>query len=185
MDFHTKILVVYIVEVWLCETLAFIAGILYHNNLLIYHIFSVLQFLLICFYFHHCIRMFQRYYIAIAVGITGLIFGVINGVYLQPNQVNSNYLLFQCIAVITMTLISFYELLAGDDDDDLTKQPQFWASCFLLIFWSFTFAYWLIQIIDPSVRKLFWTGVLVNGVNIACYGGFGLLFLTFRKRKLA
>lgn len=185
MDIGSRIIVIYIAEVWLCETLAFFTAMVYRDNRLVYHVFSVVQFLLVCWYFHHSLALFKRYPIALIAGFIGVVFGLINGIYLQPNKVNSNFLLFESIAVITMTLVSLYEMLATDDDIDLAKHPQFWFTCLLFIFWSFTFTYWLIQVIDPLIRKLPWVGYAVTFVNILCYTGFGLVFLTFRKKKLA
>jgi hypothetical protein len=184
MDNSSRIMVIYLCQAWLCETLAVYAAFVYKDNRLIYHVFSIIQFLIICWYYHRSIMLFKRYPIALILGVAGFVFGVINGVYYQRNQFNTNFLIVESTLVIAMTLLSLYELLASDDDIDLIKHPQFRFSCLLLIFWSFTFTYWLMQTIDSTIGSITWIAILVNVINIICYSGFGLVFLSFRKNKL-
>ncbi len=185
MDKASKVIFGIITLTFFSEAIAFASAIIYKNNLLIYHLFNPIQFYIICYYFNVTIDGFKTNNIGIFLGCAGLVYSIINTLFFQNpfSEMNTNFLIPESILIIAMSLYSFYELLASDIYD-VYSNTRFWFSAFLLTFWSFTFCYWLI---GPTLYKTsgntLWLDTMIWTINILCYSGFAIVFLSFRKMK--
>lgn len=187
MDKASKVILWFIVVTFISETAAFSSAIIYNNNLLVYHIYNPIQFLIICYYYNLTIEAFKSRNIGLKLGIIGVLYSTLNTLYFQNplREMNTNFLIPESILIIAMSLYSFYELLASESYD-VYSNNKFWFSAFLLTFWSFTFCYWLIgPSLYKSTKNTLWLDIMIWAINVLCYSGFAIVFLSFRKMKKA
>ena len=159
----------------------------YNNNSIGYHIFNPIQFLIICLYYNRIIPEFRKYHIGIIIGIVGLFLGVINSLFLQElNTFNTNYLLFESVSIIMMSLHFFYSLLKTDKANTLNYQ-HFWVCLTFLLFWSITYTNWgLVHVFSSQMYKRppILSLILIS-VNILTYSSFVVIFILTKKNKLS
>ncbi len=169
------------------EVAALILIVKYKNNSFGYHIFNPIQFLLICLYYNRIIPEFKKYHIGIILGIIGLLFGIVNTLFIQSfNTFNSNYLLFESVSIIMMSLHFFYSLLKTDKANILNYQ-HFWICLTFLLFWSITYTNWgLIHVFSSQMYKRppILSLILIS-VNIVTYSSFAAIFILAKKNKLS
>lgn len=185
IDTPAKIIVILLTLTTISETLAQILSLTIKNNLLVYHIFSPIQFVLLSLFFNYQISFFKKHYIGIVLAVIGLVLSVINSIFIQHplTTFNSYFLVVESILVIGMTLCYFYDFL---NTTHITKQfttPHFWMACILLLFWSFTFFIWLVGETIPSVTANYVTLIryMMYTINMITYTGFGVVFLFYKK----
>lgn len=169
------------------ETTTCILAVTIRNNLPVYHIFSPVQFLLIALYFNESIPAFKKNATGIWIGISGIILSVLNSACLQGfNQFNSNFLLFESISIIAMSLQMFYHLIRQDDILPFRSQ-HFWISLIFLLFWSITYTFWgLNNAFDEKILYLIpILGSVLTTVNILTYSALAIIFFLTRKNKLS
>ena len=117
----------------------------------------------------------------------GIVASVVNTILLQPiTELNTNFIVLESFLAIGMSLFAFYKLLASDIID-VHLNPRFWFSSIFLVFWSFTFFYWLVGVTIYNLMpdKAFWLNAMILFINIAAYSGFGVVFLLYKKMKTA
>jgi hypothetical protein len=168
------------------EVFAEILSRVIHNNLMVYHCFNPIQFLLISLYYNSIIPEFRRKKTGFYIGILGIMFALTNSLFIQTvNEFNSNYLLFESILIIAMSLHSFYSIIKRDDIDILKHEP-FWISLVFLLFWSITYTYWgLGYAFDTSEGHIFWIMIdILWIVNMLTYMGFAVIIILGKKNKL-
>lgn len=182
MDRSTKILVWYIGTTCLVEWLAVGATILYRNNLIIYHLYSIIQLFLISFYFNSVSKRFRKNNLMLSVGIVGIVIGILNSLFIQTpwKYLNTNFLMLESFVIIAMSLFTFYELLASDEVD-IGRNPVFWFSALFLVFWSFTFFHWLIGLTMHDQATLI--AYMIWSISVLIYSGFAVVFLSYRKMR--
>lgn len=106
-------------------------------NLPLLHIYTIIQFLLIAWFYGLLFkRMLPRLLIpSIAIGFT--IFSIINSLFIQPiSTYNSIALGLQCLLGISFTIIGFYKIMAEMKELSLIKSPEFWANLGFLLYFS-------------------------------------------------
>ena len=186
MDKASRLLVWFICSTFLSEAIAVWFALKYGNSLIVYHIYNPLQLFLIALYFNFEIEYFHRKKIGWYLGIGGIMLSIFNSVFLQSpfKVIDSNFLITESFIIIGLCLYSFYSLLLEDSVEDFFDN-RFWFSSLLLIFWSFTFCYWLIgpTIYKTSPKTSEWINVMIWVINVLCYSGFAIVFLSFRKMK--
>jgi hypothetical protein len=164
------------------EGLAIVAMKILRNDMLLYHVYSPIELLIICLYFNEKIQSLKRFHIGIAIGVLGFIIASINIIFVQPyNTINSIFLVYEGFCVIALSLYSFYRLAL--DETELTRNSQFWFTTILLIYWSTVFIYWgmfplLITTLKTSMAKIT-TGMRL--INIFTYIGFAIVFINYKK----
>jgi hypothetical protein len=164
------------------EGLAIVAMKILRNDMLLYHVYSPIELLIICLYFNEKIQSLKRFHIGIAIGVLGFIIASINIIFVQPyNTINSIFLVYEGFCVIALSLYSFYRLAL--DETELTRSSQFWFTTILLIYWSTVFIYWgmfplLITTLKTSMAKIT-TGMRL--INIFTYIGFAIVFINYKK----
>lgn len=170
----TKIIFWYIGATFLVETAATLAGYFLKYNLIIYHIYSYLQLFLISLYFHSVSEKFKRNKILLWSGLIGITLGLMDALFVDKpkDNINGHFLVIESFLIIGMSLFSFYELLASDEID-ITHNPRFWFSALFLVFWSFTFFYWLIglTIRNLSPEHASWMHITLWAINFLTYSG--------------
>lgn len=186
MDPPSRVLVWYISATCLSEVMATGAIYFYKYNLIVYHVYSLLQLFLISLYFNTACKSLRKNNLGIIIGIIGVVLGVLNSIYFQQptHSINTNFFVIEAFLIIGLSLFSFYELLASDETH-VNRNPLFWFSSLFLVFWSFTFFYWLIGV---TIRKAIpedvtWMDTMIWIINILTYTGFAIVFLSYRKMQ--
>lgn len=184
---ENKLLSILLICTLISEISALILIAKYKNNSFGYHIFNPIQFLIICLYYNRIIPEFKKYHIGVILGSLGLLFGIINTLFIQGfNTFNSNYLLFESVAIIMMSLHFFYSLIKTDKSNTMSYQP-FWICLTFLLFWSITYTNWgLMHVFNSQIYKRpAILGIILIAVNILTYSSFAVIFILTKKNKLS
>ncbi len=185
-DKASRILSILISCAFINESAAYLLAKIYHNNLALYNIYSLVEFGLLSLYFNYMIDVFIKKNIGFYVGIAGILMGILDLIFLQHlDSFNSYFLLFEALSVIGMSLFAFFRLLLKHDSLTLYKYPHFWFISILLFFWSITFLCWgLYDYINQTLRQ---SALNINTalaiVGIVTYVGLGCVFLLYPKMK--
>lgn len=185
LDRASRLIVWYIVLTFIMEALAMLAAIIYRNNLPIYHVYSPLQFLVLSIYFNISEDQKRIKPAGWIIGIGGFILSICNSIYLQPlTELNTNFIVLESFLVIAMSLFAFYRLLSSDFMY-VHLSPRFWFSAIFLVFWSFTFFYWLVGVLiyKSMPDKAIWLNIMIWFINIFTYSAFAAVFLSYNKMK--
>lgn len=186
LDIAAKIFCTLICLSCLCEYLAYFSSKKWHNNSPIYSIYSLVEFVAISLYFNYSIDTFRSKNIGYYIGAVGFIIGVLNIIYLQPlNTFNSYYLFFEGIAIITMSLFSFFRMLMREDSLVLYTYPNFWFTAILSFLWSSSFLNWGFSdyVYNNHREKMWLLGNTLYIINIVTYVTIAAVFLLFPKMK--
>lgn len=186
LDLAAKIFCIFTGMAFTAESLAFFTARRYHNNMPVYAIYSLLEFGIISLYFNYSIEAFRRKNIGIYIGITGIMIGICNIIFLQPiNTLNSYFLFVEGIAIITMSLFSFFQLLLHEEGLKLYAYPHFWFPVALSFFWSITFLNWgLYDYFLAHIHEQVWIiNLSILAVDIITYSTIGIVFFLYPKMK--
>ncbi len=186
LDTASKILAILICCAFLNEGAAFYMGKKYHNNLPLYAVYGLLEYALLCVYFNKVIDVFIKNNIGFYIALVGVILGILNIVYVQHlNNINSYFLLFEGLAVIGMSLFTFFRLLLKNDSLNLYRYHHFWFISILIFFWSITFLSW--GLYNYINEKLFQSALNINIalaiVSTITYNCFAIVFLLYPKMQ--
>lgn len=168
------------------ELLATIFTQRYKNNLIIYHFFNPVQFLLITIYFNDVIVSFKQKNVGVIIGLFGVMLSIINSILIQKtNQFNSFFLLFEGIVIIALSLHFFYTTIL-QDKQLLFKNKHLWIGLIFLFFWSATYTYWALSEATTRYAKdyLHTIAEILLIVNIITYAALSLIFILNKKKVL-
>lgn len=186
MDKPTRIMVWYVILTLFSESIATFDAFVYKNNLAVYHFYCPLQFFLLSLYFNFSTKEQRVSNIGWIIGVTGITLSIINSIYFQrpTKELNTNFVILESFLIIGMSLFSFYRLLASDVIY-VHLLPKFWFSSIFLVFWSFTFFYWLVGVViyRSMPNMSFWLDTMIWFINIVAYSGFAAVFLSYNKMK--
>ncbi len=185
IDTPLRITLFYLIVTALAETVAFYCAKELKNNLLVYHIYNPIQLAILSLFYNSIIHTFKRYRVGYSIAIAGLVLSIINALFFQNplSSLNTYFLVAESIIIVGLSLYYFYYYLHLDYITSKSVRSHFVISCILLIFWSFTFFYWLAGL---SIRITLsdqgaWMKFMIMGISIITYTGFGLVFLFYRK----
>jgi hypothetical protein len=188
LDKATRLLVWYICFTFLTEAAGTIMSVVYkRDNVFLYHIYSALQFSLISFYFNFSDERKTLNRSGWLIVIAGIVACILNSVFLQPlTELNTNFIVLESFLIIGMSLFAFYRLLISDELA-VFSMPRFWFSSIFLVFWSFTFFYWLVgdTIHKMMPGKAIWLNLMIWFINIVTYSAIAGVFLSYKKMKPA
>lgn len=188
LDKATRLLVWYICFTFLTETAGMIIAVFYkRHNAFLYHFYSVLQFSLITLYFNFSEERKTVNKAGWIIGIVGVVACILNTAFLQPlSELNTHFIVLESFLIIGMALIAFYRLLISDELA-IFSQSRFWFSAIFLVFWSFTFFYWLVgaAIYTAMPEKAPWLNLMIWLINIVTYAAIGGVFLSHKKMRPA
>lgn len=181
LDKASKLLVFYLALSLVFESLATYHAVQYNNNLAILNRFAPLEFILISLYFGSIISQLSRRIMLFIIAITVIIWLITNQWYPYQDAYNTGFLIYESIGTIALCLYYYLDVLSTDDARGIG--PSFWFVAFLLIFWSFTFFYWLLgfALQNNLGEDGKWMGTMLWVINLVCYAGFGIVFLFYRK----
>lgn len=183
LDKASKVILKLLSFTFIAELLTLWAKYAFKQNNPIYNVSTVAIYVYSCLYFGRVIPSFKKKSIGKKLAIFGVVFAILNTIFFQGIfEVNSFFLAFQSITMVGCSLYYFYEFLSGDTYTN--KLPiHFWFTALFLIFWSFTFFYWLIAyaLMYANAKNFSWLSWILFSFNIIYYGGFTIIFLFYKK----
>lgn len=182
LDYAAKLLCILMIITLLDEVCSFYASREYKNNIPVYNVFSVIEFILVSLYFNYSIDVFKKRGIGIYAAIGGCLLGALDIYYQTINHLDSYFLFFDGIGVITMALYSIARMAEKYDDLDFKRYPHFWISMLLTFFWVLTFlTFGLCDYLhDQEAEK--WINIRIQlPANIITYAGMAIVFNLFPK----
>lgn len=186
IDAASKILVFLVCCAFINESVAYYLSKKFNDNLGLYSIYCFFEFGLICLYFNRVIDVFIKKNIGIYIAVGGILFGIVNLVFIQSlNRLNSYFLFFEGLLVIGMSLFAFFRLLLKHDSLHLYKYHHFWFISCLLFFWSITFLNWgLYDYFNMKFQYEAWkinsALIMVGAIN---YFSIAAVFLLYPKMQ--
>lgn len=164
------------------ELCSLYATVRYQNDIPIYDVFSIVEFVLVSLYFNYSIDVFQKRRLGIYIAIAGGLLGIADIRYQTLSRLDSYFLLLDGISVITIALYSIARLAQKYEDLDLRYYPHFWISALLTFFWGLTFLTFGLYDYLHDVNAGRWINIHIQlPANIITYIGFGLVFHFFPK----
>ncbi len=143
LDHASRIFTIYIWFSVASEIIARSVGRIYHNNMPVYAVYSVIEFVFLCVYFNNIIDVFKPRNIGYHIAGIGVALGLYNMVYVQGIfRLNSYFLIFEAICIISMSLFFFARMFLQHGQLRLHKYHHFWFAAILSFFWSITFIQW-------------------------------------------
>lgn len=154
----------------------------FRNNMVIFHIFSPIELLLLSLYFNEKISLLKKYHVGITIGILGIVIALLNALFIQPiNTINSVFLLFEGFSIIALSLFAFYMLVLKKEE--IIYNTHFWFTTIILTYWSAVFVYFGMYPFFLTILKGYMEPLTLalRLINIAAYFGFALVFLNYKK----
>lgn len=156
------------------------------SNIIVFNIFSVLEFLLITSFFNEIFdsRNKKIYYLVILILTTAIAISVFT---LGRNNNYLNYLNFSiCILFIILSLFYFIKLLRDQKVDNILDYPIFWLNAGILLYFScsvFIFIFSNFYLGFSVEARSIW--LFHSVINSICYVIFAVgLFKCTRQNKL-
>lgn len=184
LDKASKLIFGLLLATFVTEALAFIGVVFFKYNIVIYNIFSAVQFVLLTLYYYEVssvLKKGRRIFYFISIGLAVFIINIFLQDFLtKPNTI---FLAFESVYIVLLALIFFHDLLNNKQSISKTLSHHFWINAILLTFWSFTLFDWLVGL--TIYESLGETAIMLNYlmwfINIITYTGFGLVFLFYKK----
>jgi hypothetical protein len=185
LDVASKVLFWLVCCAFFNETAAYYFAKKYQSNIALYNIYCFVEFGVICYYFNNVIDIFIRKNIGLYIGVVGNALGIINLLFIQKDNINSYFLLFESLAVIGMSFFAFFRMLLKHDSLHLYKYAHFWFISVLVFFWCTTFLTWgLYYYINIEIQQSAWeinAALLTAGAIM--YASLGCIFLLYKKME--
>ena len=186
LDTASRILSVLISLGLVTEILAAYSAKEFHNNLPIYIVYSLIEYSLFCLYFNTIIHAFSEKKIGLYFGVLGLLFWIIDITFIEHfNHVNSNFLFFEGLTIIGLSLFSILQWIRDEDFLDMHRYSHFWFICIFIFFWTLTYLSWGLNYYSNknSQQIAVIINIVLEFVNITAYTGFGCVFILYPKMK--
>lgn len=189
LDKALRIIVLLLVAISISELLSFIAIEFkkYALRYLIYHVYSVIEVFLQTLFFIYAIKPRNiKQCILLSTWMWPAI-GLLNMLFLQPwNQLNTNMLMFESFATITMCLYFIYWLVKEDVVKNIFRHSHFIVAILLLLLWSGTFFFWaFVKVLYKHYQSFYYIlDYAQNIINIVVYGGIGAVLFFYKPLKL-
>ncbi|SFH37769.1 hypothetical protein [Pedobacter insulae] len=171
-----KIFYVFVLLVFIGEVGALIME--YHtgNNTQLYNFADIVQAVIVFIYFGHSLK---KPVTGIVLALISLIFGIYNYYWLQESDlINSNFLLWSGLVVISLALYSLIFLYKKDGVTKLSRFALFWISSALLLYWMFNLL--SLQVFNTFVQSNLNYALILNAghiaSNVVCYSIIALVF---------
>lgn len=186
LDNGSRIMYGSVVVGFLSEAFGLFSALKYHTNELVYNIYDVVNFAVLCLYFNATIENMSRKRLGIYLGALGMIAGFTNLVIMHKSgHDNTYFLLFAGFCVSGLSLFSFYKLLLNSEQFQITKYPHFWFTALLLFYWNISLINWgtyrLLCDKFPSITD--GLNIFNYVVNMFVYAVLGVIFLLYPKLK--
>ena len=168
----------------LTEVYTIIAGRVNDDRLPAYHIYSVVESILLTRYFFITIG-FRKTLVLGIITILYVAIASINIIYFQPlRHLNSNYITFNCLIGIPMALYSLYKILIDDTIEKVQHHVHFWFWVCFFMYYSSSFFFWqFVGYFYRTNRKFYSIALDMHSIlNVLTYAGILITMLFYPKK---
>jgi hypothetical protein len=157
------------------------------NNLPIYNVSCLIEWMLICLYFNYSILSLQKWRIGWGLGSGGILFGIGNLIFIQPiTRIASNFLFFECAGILSLSFYSIYKLALVDDDNlQFQRKTHFWIPLILIFYQMGSLWSWVAfeVYLDEGYKVTILLQVLLLLNCIITYSALFFIMLLYPKMK--
>ncbi len=122
------------------------AHVLHINNLYLFHAYTVLEFNAIAFFYRQLFESFYPRWLVVGLMVFFTAFGLVNSLYIQPVTGYHTYALgLECLLIIGLTLMLYYQMLAEMKTDRLHTSPVFWINTGFLVYFAGSLFVFMLQ----------------------------------------
>lgn len=183
VDKASKTIIGFIFISMISEIMALIFIQKFGKNLIIYNIYNLISFLILCLYFEKLVYKLPAKLIA-GIGISAYIVDL----FIQDfnNGLVTYFIMFQNLLTIALCLYYYYQVLASDIIE-IHLSPHFWITALILVFSCFTFFYWSVGLnaYQHQSEKSGWIMLMIQIINIVFYSSMGIIFLFYNKLRIS
>lgn len=181
----TKFILLYVIVATLSECIAYYYAVKDGDNILVYNIYPIAQLIVITLFFNQVHKESTNSNIALWLAPIGAIFYVINFIFFQniKTQIVTNFLVIEAVLIVFMCLHFMYLFFKKSNYSLPILTPSFIIICILLLYWSFTYFYWLtgMTIRANNNEDNVWIRYILWTINFLKYLSLGLVFVFYKK----
>lgn len=177
----------FLLLVYVCEYAGLQLRIKSHNNVWLYNIVSIVEFLFYFFFFHSVYRVSTARKVMLILIPVYLAAALLNIFLVQGKAVFHTYsYMAGCLFVIAGSIYYFLELFRYPQTGSIMRDPAFWITTALLFYYICVLPiFGIVNYISSIPKRVGYTLVFINQFsNIILYSLFTLAFLcklSFRK----
>ena len=129
------------------ETVSHItAHVLHMNNLYLFHTYTLLEFNAIAWFYKQLFESFYPRWFVVGLMLFFTAFALLNSLYIQPVTGFHTYALgLECLLIIGLALLLYYQMLAEMKTDRLNTSPVFWINTGFLVYFAGSLFVFMLQ----------------------------------------
>jgi len=177
---YLKLFPVFLFLVLVCEYVGYLMKYKHQNNLFLYDIIIIIEFLFYLFFFYSVYRVSIAQKIVIILMVAYLAGALINMIFIQGMKVFHTYsYMIGCLLIIAGSVYYFLQLFRYPQTGSIMREPAFWIATALLFYYACVLPiYGVLNYISSMSRHFNHTlRFIVNFMNILLYSLFTLAFL--------
>lgn len=168
-----------------CEGFAYIVGRTNDDRLPAYHLYNITELILITRYFFITTR-FNKQWVFWTLVLIYIAVAAINIAFFQPlRHLNSNYITFNSLLAIPMSLYALYKILIDDSIEKVHHHVHFWFWTCFIIYYSTSFFFWqFVGYFYRTNRQFYALSLYMHSIlNIVTYTGILMTMLFYPQKK--
>lgn len=135
LDTGLKLIWIFILLTFVCELTAGVVGIEWHNNLVVYHVYTPLCLALFCAYYHYRLTWIRRYRLAYLIAIAGIAVEILDTLRFDPlTTLDSNAILFSTMCIVLMSVGGVVTCIV-EGKGPVRRDPHARISLLFCVFW--------------------------------------------------
>jgi hypothetical protein len=177
---YLKVFPIFLIITFLVEIIARKIGNAQGNNLFLYNLFSASEFTFYLYFFYGIYKGKAAKKIALYAMIIYLVLALVNIFFVQGLKVFHTYtFMLGCVLMIGFGAYYFYRLLKEPQTGKISRDPTFWITAALMIYYCCDFPVFGILNYITRLSPTVYSGLLVvyNLMNIILYSLFTVAFL--------
>jgi hypothetical protein len=181
-DVSTRIFIVVVVAQAAVELTAIVLAYVYRNNLLLYRLFSPLEFWGYCLYFNYSVRQLRPRQIGWMLGGAGMLTAAAFERLFPLDGWGAHFLIVESTVIVCLCLFAFYTMMLRDVNVSPLRQTHFLLVVSLTFFWCFSFLSLALYNSRGGKENLI-LGELIGIGNIGMMSGVLYTFIRLPKLK--
>ena len=177
---YLRLFPVFLFLVLLCEYEGYLMAHRHQNNLYLYNIIIIVEFLFYMFFFYSAYRVSVAKKAVMVLMVIYLIGALINIFFIQGMKVFHTYtFMIGCLLVIAGSIYYFLQMFRYPQTGSIIRDPAFWIASALLFYYACVLpVYGVLNYISSMTRYFNHTlKFIINFMNILLYSLFTLAFL--------
>lgn len=152
------------------------------NNFLSYHIYTPIELFIVLNYFFRAANIHNAPELGLVFGSIAILLSILDTLLFQKyNTINSYYLLFEGIVIISFCLFVFYRIFIREDIIP-KRMAVFWITCCFLFYWCMSYinlGMWTAIDYSSSIARIL--GLSLFYANLLFYICITFIFVYYKK----